>query len=130
MRFLDSQDYRRRKEVRLLHTGPRLTQEESRNIFREMVRGETRNGPLNHRRRKRLIQYAAALELTAVEAGGIVTEVCQEEAQRRGETVDRTPPSFRLATEGSTTSRWPVWLTLVLVVIGLLAVDRIIRLTL
>jgi hypothetical protein len=127
MRFLDSQDYRRRKQVRLLHTGPKLTQEEGRTIFREMVRGETRNGPLNQRRRKRLIQYAAALELTAVEAGRIVTQVCQEEAQRRGETLVQARSPLHLAAS-STANRWPAWLTLVLVVAGLLVIDRIVRL--
>lgn len=124
MRFLDSQDYRRRKQVRLLHTGPKLSAEEGRTIFREMVRGETRNGPLNARRRKRLIQYAAALELTAVEAGRIVTQVCQEEALRRGETPIEFPP----AASDAAARGWPAWLTLVLVVAGLLALDRIVRL--
>lgn len=124
MRFLDSQDYRRRKQVRLLHTGPKLTQEEGRTIFREMVRGETRNGPLNTRRRKRLIQYAAALELTAVEAGRIVTEVCHEEALRRGETPIQMPASSSHVVAGG----WPAWLTLVLVVACLLALDRLVRL--
>ena len=39
-----------------------------------MVKAEARNGRLSARRRKRIIQYAAALQLTPMQASRIVTQ--------------------------------------------------------
>jgi hypothetical protein len=57
---------------------PVFTRQQARQVFREIVAAELRNGVLNIRRRKRLVQYAAMLELTALDAGRIVTDVHHE----------------------------------------------------
>lgn len=47
-------------------------------IFREMIRAEIRNGRLSAWRRRRIVQYAAQLKLSAVEAGRLIAE-CRDE---------------------------------------------------
>jgi hypothetical protein len=106
MRFQDSEDYRRCDRMQLLHTGPSLSREEGRQIFREMVRTEARNGRLSDTRRKRLIQYAAALSLTPLDASRIVTDVCRELALAD----PLTPPLlYRMVETAAAPHRWPVW---------------------
>lgn len=48
-------------------------------IFREMIRTELRNGRLSAWRRRRIVQYAAQLNLSAVEAGRLIVQ-CRDEA--------------------------------------------------
>ena len=124
MRFHDSDEFRRQEQIQLLHTGPSLTREEGREIFREMVRAETRNGPLNPLRRRRLIQYAAALKLTPLEAGKIITEVCRENERLRGQ---QTPVIYRMVEAAAAPRRWPVWLKIGLPLAAAFAIDRIVR---
>ncbi len=121
MRLLGDEDDN--PTTRTAHTGPRFSREEGREIFREMVRGETRNGPLTERRRRRLIQYAAALDLRPLEASRIVTEVCQEQTL-----PDSPPPLYRLVETAADVRRWPTWLTIALTLLAAFAVDRIVRL--
>jgi len=128
MRFLDSDEYRRRQRIDVLHNGPRFTREQGREIFREMVRMETRNGPLSPRRRHRLIQYAAALELTALEAGTIVTEVYREAPWNETGTEPSEPLVYRMVESAAAPRTWPVWLRMTLALIAVLAFDRLIRL--
>lgn len=47
-------------------------------IFRELIRAEIRNGRLSAWRRRRIVQYAAQLKLSAVEAGRLIEE-CRNE---------------------------------------------------
>ncbi len=55
---------------------PRATMDdwERQQVFREMVVSLLRNGPLSHRRRRQIIQYAAALNITPVLAGRLIDE--------------------------------------------------------
>ncbi len=48
---------------------------ERRQVYREMVAQLRRNGPLSARRRKTLVQFAACLGLSAMQAGSVVEEV-------------------------------------------------------
>lgn len=48
-------------------------------IFRAMIAAELRAGRLTPARRKRIVQYAAQLRLSAVDAGRLIDE-CREEA--------------------------------------------------
>jgi hypothetical protein len=124
MRFHDSDDHQRQRETRVLHTGPSLSRHEGHNIFREMVRGEARNGPLTATRRKRLIQYAAALRLSPMQASRIVTEVCRECAQP----TELAPPViYRLVETAATPHRWPVWLKITLTLMAAFAADQLVR---
>jgi hypothetical protein len=54
--------------------GPR----EARNIFKQMVFGELRNGRLSKYRRANLVKFAAALRLGAVEAGEVIQDAINE----------------------------------------------------
>ncbi len=50
-------------------------------IFRELIADEVRTGRLTRARRRRIIQYAAHLGLSAVQVGRLIEE-CREEATR------------------------------------------------
>ena len=56
-------------------------------LFREMVRFELHNGELSTWRRRRLVRYAAALEISAVDAGELI-----QEAVRAHESVQGLEP--------------------------------------
>jgi hypothetical protein len=122
MRFWDSDEYRHTDEVRLLHTGPRLSREQGHHIFREMVRSEARNGRLSPLRRRRLIQYAAALQLAPLEASKIVTEISDEVHAEFGP----APWHYRLV-EGAVPTRWPMWVKVALTLLAAFVVDRLVR---
>jgi len=47
-------------------------------LFRELIRAEIRHGRLSPWRRRRIVQYAAQLKLSAVEAGRMIEE-CRDE---------------------------------------------------
>jgi hypothetical protein len=88
-----------------------------------MVRAEARNGRLSPLRRKRLIQYAAALQLTPLDASRIVTEVCCEIGAHDPGDV---PGLYRLVETAAQPRRWPMGVQLTLVVIGALAAQQLI----
>jgi len=118
MRFQDSEEYRNCDRMQLLHTGPSLSRDEGRAIFREMVRAEARNGRLSDVRRKRLIQYAAALKLTPLDASRIVTEVCCE----LGVADTLTPPVlYRMVESAAAPHRWPIWVQAMIIVFASMA---------
>jgi len=106
MQFHDSDEYRHSRDLRVLHSGPSLSREEGRIIFREMVRAEARNGHFTALRRKRLIQYAAALQLTPLDASRIVTEVCKE--QSVPDPVE-PPALYRFVESAARPEGWPAW---------------------
>ena len=125
MRLLPSDDFDRTRDVRVLHTGPKLTPGDGRKIFREMVRAEARNGRLDRRRRKRLTQYAAALLLTPVQAGQIVSEVLAELGHPP---PDDQPALYRLVETAADADRWPFWLPLCMGVATAFLIYQIARL--
>jgi hypothetical protein len=75
-------------------------------IFRETVRWELSRGRLSSWRRRRLVKYAAALRISAVEAGRLIQEARQ--AQREEQLADESAaPHLRLV--DAQDNRWPVW---------------------
>lgn len=126
MQFHQSDDFNRTQDLRVLHTGPTLSRDESRRIFREMVRAEARGGRFSTTRRKRLIQYAAALQLTPLDASRIVTEVCFE----LGMPDPLNPPLLYRAVEAAAKPHtWPPWTHAVGAVLGaFIAYQLLIRL--
>lgn len=124
MRYHDSDDFKRASELRLLHTGPKLSRREAHEIFQEMVRAECRNGALSPLRRRRLIQYAAALQLTAVEAGAIVTQISQE---MTADTGGDMPAIYRMVETAAKPAHWPAWLKVGVTLAAAFAVERLIR---
>lgn len=124
MRFHDSDDYDRARRLNVLHTGPRLTRAEGRAIFRDMVRAECRNGALSPQRRRKLIQYAAALKLNPLEAGQIVTRVSREVAEEFNHDV---PALYRVVEAAAAPHRWPMWVKASLVLVATFVVDRLVR---
>ena len=120
MRFLGFDD-NSQPPLRTVHTGPKLTDSEGRQIFREMVRSEARDGQLSDRRRRRLIQYAAALNLKPLEASRIVTEVCQEEAV---EVLD-APALYRFVETAAEPAKWPAWVRIALPLAAAFAVHQL-----
>ncbi|HRX87577.1 MAG TPA: hypothetical protein P5572_21330 [Phycisphaerae bacterium] len=126
MRFHDSEDYRSSDRMQLLHNGPSLSREEGRLIFREMVRAEAKNGNLSNTRRKRLIQYAAALQLTPLDASRIVSEVCFELAVHD---PLQPPVLYRMVEAAATPQRWPAWArALVAMIASMLVFHLVVRL--
>lgn len=63
-------------------------------IFRELIRAEIRNGRLSAWRRRRIVQYAAQLKLSAVEAGRLIEE-CRDELLV-GDAPEATEHALRL----------------------------------
>jgi len=61
---------------------------ERQQVFREMVARMLRDGPLSARRRRHLVQYAAALDINAVLAGRLID-------QAHGHRFDRGPSSVQ-----------------------------------
>lgn len=76
-------------------SGAQWTRSKRRDVFREMVIGELRCGPLTRMRRRRLVQYAARLDLSAVEAGRLIREAQRAVQDEADDPAAR--PSLRLA---------------------------------
>ncbi len=91
-------------------------------IFREAARWElTRNG-LSGWRRRRLVQYAAALRISAVDAGRLIQEAADAaDAERLGRVPQSAPPQPHPDAAG----RWPSWGKLALGLALVLAVKLI-----
>ena len=104
-----------------IHTGPKFSRQEGREVFREMVRAEMRNGYLSPTRRKRLIQYAAAFDLTPIEAGKIVTEVYRETVQTNAD----APVLYRFVETAAKPHHWPIWLKLGLAVLAAVVAGQV-----
>lgn len=85
-------------------------------VFREAAKWELSNGSLSQRRRKRLVQYAAALQISAVDAGRLIQEAAAE-LERDLALQAAVPPDLRLARDDSFNGlRCPTWLKLSLAV--------------
>ncbi len=104
--------------------GRPLSRFETHTIFREAVRWELSRGYLSSWRRRRLVKYAAALRISAVDAGRLIQEA--REAQQGELQADEAAetPQLRLVNAG--TAGWPIWAKLT----AALAVVVIIKLTL
>ncbi len=109
-----------------IHGGPQFSRGECHEIFKEMVRAELRNGPLVPRRRKRLIQYAAALQLRPLEASRIISSISKATGNEpaRGELL-----SFFVPSDDSTDTpiSVPLWVKIVVPLLIAFAADRVIR---
>lgn len=76
----NAEDFREPLRIRPRENSPvHSTRIEPREIFREMIGEELRQGRLTDSHRRRIVRYAAQMGLTAVEAGKLVAE-CKEEA--------------------------------------------------
>jgi len=75
-------------------------------IFRETVRWELRNGRLSAWRRRRLVQFAAGLDISAVDAGRLI----QEAVRAHEDSLPAPEPRWNLSSDKSSWSRfWPRW---------------------
>ena len=61
---------------------------DNREIFRELIKDELRNGRLSAAGRRRIVRYAANLRMSAVEAGQLIAR-CREEALKSHDPVER-----------------------------------------
>lgn len=113
------------------HNGRSFSRHECHQIFKEMVRAELRNGPLAPRRRKRLIQYAAALHLKPLEASRIITSISRAEGISKAEGVETILPnrlrSVQPTDHDATNYHLPVWVKLVVPLTAAFLIDRLIR---
>lgn len=70
-------------------------------IFRDLIADEVRTGRLSRARRRRIVQYAAHLGLSAVQVGRLIAE-CQEESTRSDDHVGGLSiEDWRLKTEAT-----------------------------
>ena len=94
---------------------------QARRVFREMALWELHNGALTARRRRRLVKYAAALHLSAVDAGRLIQEAkaAFESQYPQPSTLD-DKPDLRFVGDLSEPPAWLVWvrLAVLLVVVG------------
>ena len=93
-----------------------FTRPEARLLFREMVKGELRNGTLSQHRRKRLVQYAAHLSLTPLDAGRIVTDIYHEEARTTEEQLPERAFQYHPSEPGAQRGRLTGWFVLLIAV--------------
>ncbi|MFQ5461954.1 MAG: hypothetical protein ACE5E5_04920 [Phycisphaerae bacterium] len=92
---------------------------DQREIFRQLIEDEIRNGRLTRARRRRIVRYAAQLRLSAVEAGTMIDR-CRarlaEDREMHADTAIR--PQLKLVTEPPAASLvWQLWLILVAAII-------------
>jgi hypothetical protein len=88
-------------------------------VFREAVRWELSRGRLSKWRRKRLVQYAAALRISAVEAGQLIQEAVQAEYEA-DRAAEPDAPQLRLVSADP--PGWPTWAKLATALAVVLAV--------
>ncbi len=82
-----------------------LTRPQRQAIFRAMVAGELRRGGMSRRRWRRLVQYGALLDLSAVEAGELIMQA-REAVNRPEPFACGLTPAERPPTENAA---WPLW---------------------
>jgi len=98
---------------------------DTRLIFRRMIEDEVRAGRLTRSRRRRIVRYAAQLDLSAVETGRLIDE-CRAKvaAERRADvgTDDRSAAdafTYHDSTEGppGPAMVWKIWLIVVAAIV-------------
>ena len=109
-----------------LHPGPGrpamgLSRAERHRLFREMVVGEMARGIMTRRRWRRLVQYAAMLDISAIEAGELIADA-REAVARAG-----VPPFAHHPVRHHSTCRepWPFWVTLSVTCAVLAVIDAV-----
>ncbi|HUU82054.1 MAG TPA: hypothetical protein VM243_01000 [Phycisphaerae bacterium] len=86
-------------------------------IFREMVRHELADGELSVRRRRKLVRYAASLQLSATEAGELIQEAVRAQAAvRPADPHAMGAPRLRLLAGRAPARGWPITLKLLIAV--------------
>ncbi|MFQ5490443.1 MAG: hypothetical protein ACE5GE_06950 [Phycisphaerae bacterium] len=120
--------------VRALADGSRrwapMPPDQARHVFREMVVWELSNGRLSAWRRRRLVQYAAALHLSAVDAGRLIQEAhdafnVQHSRPATSDDDADSRPTLRFRPGLSRPAAWPVWVKLLLLAATVGAVELI-----
>ena len=92
-------------------------------MFRQLILGEIRNGRLSRWRRRRIVQYAAAMGLSATEAGDLLAacreEVLQSPCERERIYAFKTDPK-------PANLSWvaPVLLAIAILVVWLMPISR------
>lgn len=71
-----------------------FSRSERQRIFREMVMAEMRNGSLSAMRRVRLVQFAARLGLSSLEAGSLISDARQDLVDARSMAHGRPGMTF------------------------------------
>ncbi len=123
MKLVDSDDYRRKTETPVLGKST-FTQAEALELFEEMVRAEAANGRLGKSRRKRLIQYAAALQLTPLQASRIVTKVTRETPEV---SLSDPPLLYKVVEQAARPHKYPLWIRLSLILAVAVACGHVAR---
>ena len=75
-------------------------------VFREAARWELSKGGLSGWRRRRLVKYAAALRISAVDAGRLIQEAAEAARSESSYRESDEPTPRVVAVEGH---RWPSW---------------------
>ena len=98
-----------------------LLRTERHRIFREMVVGEMRRGIMTRRRWRRLVQYAAMLDISAIEAGELIADARETVAR-----AEVSPFAHHPARHHSTSREpWPFWVTLSVTCAILAVIDAV-----
>lgn len=85
-----------------------LPRAERHRLFREMVVGEMARGTMTRRRWRRLVQYAAMLDISAIDAGELIADA-RDAVARAG----ARPFAHHPARHNSPSREpWPFWVTL------------------
>ena len=109
-------------EVRQDDVRPFMPPIDTRDIFRELIASELRDGRLTRERRRRIVRYAAQMGLSAVEAGRLIA-ACRAEALQ---SVDPTEKYHALRLVEPEQERIPVGLKLATVVALAILVDLLV----
>ena len=91
---------------------PAMNAWERQQIFREMVTLMLRNGPLSARRRRHLVQYAAALHINAALAGRLIEQARRDFEERFDDLHAPPAPPVPARTETGRPLRISTWMAL------------------
>lgn len=92
---------------------------DTRDVFRQLIVDEIRNGRLTRARRRRIVRYAAQLGLSAVQAGRLITACREEVLQAR----DPTERYHALRLVEPTPTRVPTHIKIALLVAAAIILD-------
>ncbi len=103
---------------------------ERQQLFRELAVLEMRHGPLTRRRRRQLVQYAACLEINAVQAGRLVEEACKIVGRRMSEAAQSgivdSGVVYRIPGVGA---RRPAWALIAGIILAAVVVGALVMLS-
>lgn len=98
-----------------------LSRTERHRLFREMVVGEMTRGIMTRRRWRRLVQYAAMLDISAIEAGELIADA-REAVARAGA---RPFADYPVRHDSTSREPWPFWVTLSVTCAILAVIDAV-----